>query len=385
MRPLTETAAILGAGEVRIVSVEALALRAPIDVPVKTSFGTMTDRPAVFLRVRDADGAEGFGEVWCNFPSVGAEHRARLALSVVGPALVGLGAVQPSEIFARLMGRLHILAIQSGEWGPLRQVAAGLDMACHDLAARKAGLPLWRWLGGAPGRIRAYASGIGPEQPAAVAARGRDLGHRAFKLKVGFGEEVDRRSLDAVRGLLGDAAILMIDANQGWSAQEAARLGASLARSYGLAWIEEPIAADRPLAEWRDVAGQVGTALSAGENMNTLAEFDEAIASGCFAILQPDAAKWGGVSGCLQVAQRALGAGISYCPHYLGGGIGLMASAHLLAAAGGPGMLEIDTNPNPWRDRLVGDALTVADGLIELPDAPGLGIAVDWDGLIRGG
>ncbi|WP_275431080.1 enolase C-terminal domain-like protein, partial [Klebsiella pneumoniae] len=86
---------------------------------------------------------------------------------------------------------------------------------------------------------------------------------------------------------------------------------------------------------------------------NSMAEFDEAIASGCFAILQPDAAKWGGVSGCLQVARQALGAGISYCPHYLGGGIGLMASAHLLAAAGGPGMLEIDTNPNPWRDRLV--------------------------------
>ncbi|MGL4288467.1 MAG: mandelate racemase/muconate lactonizing enzyme family protein [Phreatobacter sp.] len=370
--------------QIRIVSVEALALRAPIDLPVKTSFGVMADRPAVFLRVRDEAGAEGFGEVWCNFPSVGAEHRARLALAVVGPTLVGLGALPPGEIFARLMSRLHILAIQSGEWGPLRQVAAGIDMACHDLLARKAGQPLWRWLGGAPGRIRAYASGIGPESPAEVIRRERDLGHRAFKLKVGFGEAVDRRSLDAARNLLGDGAILMVDANQGWNAQEAARLGASLAASYDLAWIEEPIAADRPLAEWHGVAGQVGTALAAGENMNALAEFDAAIVSGCFAILQPDAAKWGGVSGCLQVARRALAAGISYCPHYLGGGIGLMASAHLLAAAGGPGMLEIDSNPNPWRDRLVGDALRVADGVAELPDAPGLGIDVDWDRLSRG-
>uniref|UniRef100_UPI00325AC593 enolase C-terminal domain-like protein n=1 Tax=Klebsiella pneumoniae TaxID=573 RepID=UPI00325AC593 len=73
----------------------------------------------------------------------------------------------------------------------------------------------------------------------------------------------------------------------------------------------------------------------------------------------------------------------SYCPHYLGGGIGLMASAHLLAAASGPGMLEIDTNPNPWRDRLVGDALRVADGVIALPEAPGLGIDVDWERLAR--
>jgi len=112
---LAETTPTPDGVQIRIVSVEALALRAPIDLPVKTSFGVMADRPAVFLRVRDEAGAEGFGEVWCNFPSVGAEHRARLALAVVGPTLVGLGALPPGEIFARLMSRLHILAIQSGE------------------------------------------------------------------------------------------------------------------------------------------------------------------------------------------------------------------------------------------------------------------------------
>ncbi|QCI67011.1 mandelate racemase/muconate lactonizing enzyme family protein [Phreatobacter stygius] len=371
--------------DISIVTVEALALRAAIAVPVKTSFGVMTDRPAVFLRVRDQAGAEGFGEVWCNFPSVGAEHRARLALSVIGPALVALGPLAAGQVFDRLMSRLHILAIQSGEWGPIRQVAAGLDMACHDLAARKAGLPLWRHLGGLSGRIRAYASGIGPEHPADVIARERSHGHTAFKLKVGFGEMTDRRSLEAARRTLGDAATLMIDANQGWTAPEAARLGADLARAYGLAWIEEPIAADRPSAEWLEVAGRIGTALAAGENMNAMAEFDAAIGSGCFGVLQPDAAKWGGVSGCLAVAKRALAAGISYCPHYLGGGIGLMASAHLLAAAGGPGLLEIDSNPNPWRDRLAGEALKVEAGLVTLSEAPGLGIDVDWDRLARGG
>ncbi len=56
---------------VRVVRVEAKVVRTPIAVPVRTSFGMMRDRPALFLRVTDADGAAGFGEVWCNFPRWG--------------------------------------------------------------------------------------------------------------------------------------------------------------------------------------------------------------------------------------------------------------------------------------------------------------------------
>ena len=67
-------------------------------------------------------------------------------------------------------------------------------------------------------------------------------------------------------------------------------------------------------------------------------------------MLQPDLAKWGGLSGCWRVARKIRGAGLRYCPHFLGGGIGLIASAHLLAAAGGDGLLEVDVNPNPLRD-----------------------------------
>ena len=70
------------------------------------------------------------------------------------------------------------------------------------------------------------------------------------------------------------------------------------------------------------------------------------------AVVQPDVAKWGGISGCLPVARRVVAARRRYCPHYLGGGIGLLASAHLLAAVGGDGLLEVDCNPNPLREGL---------------------------------
>ena len=102
--------------------------------------------------------------------------------------------------------------------------------------------------------------------------------------------------------------------------------------------------------------------------------FDAAIASRAFAVVQPDCAKWGGISGCLPVARRIRAAGLRYCPHYLGGGIGLLASAHLLAAAGGEGALEIDANPNPLRTLLWGPLGEVRAGRVRLSGEPGLGV-----------
>jgi L-alanine-DL-glutamate epimerase-like enolase superfamily enzyme len=365
----------------RIARVEAKVIRTRIAAPVRTSFGIMRDRPAVFLRVTDSDGAEGFGEIWCNFPSVGAEHRARLADQVIGPLLVEIGELELRAVFARLMRRLHILAVQSGEWGPFRQVAAGIDAACHDLAARKAGLPLWRFLDGSgTGKIRAYASGIGPEVPAELAAAAAGRGHTAFKLKVGFGHEIDLNSLSAIGSALDSGHRLMVDANQGWQFDDAQR-GIRLCADHGATWIEEPVAADRPLAEWTALAGTSPVALAGGENINELSDFKNFIDGRIFGYFQPDVAKWGGVSGCLEVGRYALGAGLVYCPHFLGSGIGLMASAHLLAAVGGDGLLEIDVNPNPHRDALVGGALPLAAGLIQLSEAAGIGIEPDWRAL----
>jgi L-alanine-DL-glutamate epimerase-like enolase superfamily enzyme len=365
----------------RIERIEARVVRTPIAMPIRTSFGMMRDRPALFLKVTDRDGAEGFGEVWCNFPSVGAEHRARLAQEVIGPLLVECGELELGGVFAHLMRRLHILAVQSGEWGPFRQVAAGIDAACHDLAARRAGLPLWRFLDDSKsGRIRAYASGIGPEAPAEVAAAAAARGHTAFKLKVGFGEETDRKSLASIRSVLSDGHTLLTDANQGWRFEDAPQ-GVRMCADHGAAWIEEPMAADRPLAEWTALAKASSIALAGGENINDLSDFQAVIAGKIFGYLQPDAAKWGGVSGCLEAARLALGAGVTYCPHFLGSGVGLMASAHLLAAAGGDGMLEIDVNPNPHRDALIGAALPLVAGSIQLSEAPGIGIEPDWRAL----
>jgi L-alanine-DL-glutamate epimerase-like enolase superfamily enzyme len=363
--------------DLRIESVDAVVLRAPIPVPVRTSFGTMRDRPAVFLRVCDDQGCYGYGEIWCNFPTVAAEHRKRLVEEIVGPALIEMEPDGKTAPFDRLMDRLHVLALQSGEWGPLRQVAAGLDAAIYDLAARRAGLPLFRYLNpAASGDIAAYASGIGPETPGAVAEHAREGGHAAFKVKVGFDRDTDLASLTAIRLAIGPHARLMADANQGWTLEEAAARIADYA-GFDLTWIEEPLRADRPLEEWSDLAARSPIPIAGGENLNARAEFDAMMQSGVFAFVQPDVAKWGGVSGCYDIAAAATGSGTVYCPHFLGGGVGLAASAHLLAAQGGDGMLEIDVNPNPLRDEVAGAVLRPRNGRLRLPDLPGIGISPD--------
>lgn len=359
---------------VRIDRVEAFVFRAPTEHPVATSFGLMRDRPAVFLRLTDDEGASGWGEIFANWPAAGAEHRARLLIEDVSELLLGASVGTPSELFHMLSSRTRIRALQCGEWGPFRQVIAGVDIAAHDLFARRAGVPVSRYLRpDAPGEVAAYASGIHVGTGAEIIPRSRESGHRAFKLKIGFDAEQDLKSLSAAAAAVCDGERLLTDANQAWSLTEALAFIAA-ARDLGLGWLEEPIAADADPADWARLA-QTGTIpIAAGENIAGFADFGAAIDAGHLSYVQPDIAKWGGFTGCLAVARETIDAGLTFCPHFLGGGIGLVASAHLLAAAGGAGLLEVDVNANPLRDSFTSAAGRVSRGRFHLFDGPGLGI-----------
>jgi D-galactarolactone cycloisomerase len=198
-------------------------------------------------------------------------------------------------------------------------------------------------------------------------------------VKIGFGTAQDLGTLAQARASAG-GAWLAADANQGWSREEALAMLPRLA-PFDLAWLEEPIAADASAADWQALRAAAPMPLAAGENINRLAGFEDALASWGLGVMQPDLAKWGGFSGCLEVIRACRRTGTLYCPHYLGGGIGLLASAHLLAAAGGGGLLEMDINPNPLRTEVLAGALPLEAGWVSLPDAPGLGIEPDLKAL----
>jgi L-alanine-DL-glutamate epimerase-like enolase superfamily enzyme len=364
----------------QIRSLRALVWRYPLKTPVVTSFGTMRDRPMVLVRAEDADGIAGWGEIWCNFPAVGAEHRARLVHGVLAPIVTDRAFVDAGEAFDALTSETAVLALQAGEPGPFAQAIAGVDIALWDLQARRAQQPLWRLLGGTSPRVKVYASGLNPDRPADVAAARRNEGFRAFKLKVGFGRERDVANVGALRAALGDGVDLMVDANQAWSVDTAIDMARALEPFY-IGWLEEPLRADRPWSEWQTLREHTGIPLAAGENLAGDAVFDAALAANVLSIVQPDIAKWGGFTRGVPLARRVLAAGARFCPHWLGGGIGLLASAHVLAAVGGGGMLEVDANPNPLRAATCGPLASVTDGAGVLNNRPGLGIEPDLASL----
>lgn len=363
-----------------IRQIDVAVYRAPIETPVMTSFGNMTDRPAVIVRLQDQDGAEGWGEVWCNYPACGAEHRAKLIETVFEPLLIGYRFEAPPELFAFLTERSHVLAIQTAEVGPIAQCIAGLDIAAWDLTARKSGSPLHHFLGGEQSSVPVYASGVNPTDAPATIERARCDGHRAFKVKIGFGHDEDLAVLsEACSGLKADEK-LMADANQAWTIEQA-RQFVDRTADIPLSWLEEPLRADRPDEEWRALAEKTKIPIAAGENVRGQRDFEHKINSGYLGVVQPDICKWGGISANLPVARGILAAGVRYCPHYLGGGIGLVASAHLLAAVGGDGTLEVDYNTNPLREGLAHPLPAVRDGTITLSGEAGLGVKPDLDRL----
>ena len=362
-----------------LVKAQAIVYRAPIAEPVQTSFGLMHNRPALVVMLEDRDGNRAWGEIWCNFPTVGAEHRARLFEALVAPLLLSKTWVSPQAVFSTLTKDLHILSLQSGEPGPIAQVIAGVDMALWDLIGKKLQQPLWQIFNGSPS-VQVYASGINPLHPEKIAQQKWTEGYRAFKLKIGFGAKRDLDNLANLRAALGADIPIMVDANQAWSLQEAKEQIQQLAK-YQPFWIEEPIAADSPLSAWQELANHSTIPLAAGENMRGMQEFSNAIESTAFAVLQPDMGKWGGFSAGVPLGQAIVNNKNMFCPHWLGGGIGLIASMHLKASANTFGFVEVDANPNPLRELLAPQLPKIVQGSITLNSAPGLGISPDLDAL----
>ena len=358
---------------VTIDRVEVFCFRVPVAVPVATSFGVMRDRPAVFVRLTDAEGAYGWGEIFANWPAAAAEHRANLLMMDISDLVAGRSVAAAGDLFSWLTAETHVRALQSGEWGPFRQVIAGLDIALHDLFARRAGVSVARLLNpGAAASVPTYASGIAIGAAPGLIAEARAAGHRAFKVKIGFDGARDLDALAGVADALAPGEYLMADVNQAWTVEDALGL-AEQVDVIGLAWLEEPIRADLPADDWARLRSAYLTPLAGGENITGEGDFAAAIAARHLRVIQSDVVKWGGLSACARVAGAVREAGLRYCPHFLGGGIGLIASAHLLAATGGDGLLEVDVNPNPLRDAFEG-ARVRRDGRFVIADAPGLGV-----------
>ncbi len=355
---------------IEIRRIETFIYQAQVAKPVVSTLATLNVRSALLIRIEDQDGAFGWGEIYATMPSFSAPHRANIVHQSLSNLLQGQSFRTPSECWYWLQSKTHTLQLQTAEFGPFSAAIAGLDCAFWDLYSRKQHLPLAECLGGKLHPLPVYASGLNPADGAEVVEQSRENGFRAFKQKIGFGPHIDIPILEKICATLSPEELLMVDINQGWNIEKIREISLLL-HPFPLHWIEEPLQVDRSSHEWQFCRELLNKPLAGGENLRDQ-DFDTHAA--WLDVMQPDVGKWGGISANYAVAKKAIDSGKTYCPHWLGSGLGLMASAHLLCALGGDGLLEMDVNDNPLRNLLAHPLPNVVSGKIELNSTSGIGV-----------
>jgi L-alanine-DL-glutamate epimerase-like enolase superfamily enzyme len=356
----------------RISRARVVHRQVPVERQVKTAFGVMDSRHAVFLVVEDDAGRVGLGESWVNFPLWAPQERVAAFERAIIPWLEGREVEDVPACVGDLWSALLGPARQSGTRGPLLSAVCAVELALWDLRSQREEKPLAAMLFDSPAeRVRVYASGINAPLPLDLIDEHLDRGVGLFKLKLGFGDDEDRRNLEAMRSHLGKRARLAVDVNRGWDFDSAARWMPELAK-FDLEWVEEPLC-EAEESRLGELAALTDVPLAGGENVVTPPGCDVEVMTGLpLGVLQPDLTKYNPLSVSLGVLRAGAAAGKRVVPHFLGSGPGQAASLHF--AAGCPGTLcELDINRNALRTDVLDEPFVIEKGTVRLPDRPGLG------------
>jgi L-alanine-DL-glutamate epimerase-like enolase superfamily enzyme len=375
----------------KIDRIDAWVCHFPLPAPFSPSWvpGLASQaNSCVVYRVGTDEGLEGYAG-WVAFAD-----EPRGAVNLMRAFLIGRDPTHLAEIRPILETAVRVLGLRV--WF--------IETAIYDLAAKAAGMPLYRFLGGARHRVPAYAS-FGevrePKQRADDALAAMERGFGAIKLRPRH--QTLREDLDEVRTVreaAGEDLVIACDANQGWRVDLFApdhqvrwdfKRALSTARSYeefSVAWLEEPL--DQfDFEGYRRLRDQTTTPIAGGELLGDLWPLREMIERRALDIVQPDATFTGGIAGALEIAHMARAFGLGFAPHTWSNGLGLAANMHVLAATHGA-WLEYPYDPPGWvpeaRDAMLAEPIMVdTDGWVTMPDGPGLGVTLDLDRIAAHG
>jgi len=357
------------AGAPRIAAVEVVPLRFPLSPPFRAAVRTIDSVDPVLLRIRDEQGLEGIGLAFA-FGADDARPIVEVARAL-GAARVG-GDALAVESHSRSMRAALALA---GAGGPALAALSAIDLALWDLVGRRAGMPLWRVLGGARGQIATYGSGgslsLSLDALLAEAAGFVRDGHRAVKIKAGHGAAADAARVGALRDAFGPDLRIAVDGNQQWTPKAAIRWARSL-EPFDLWWLEEPVRAD-DVAGHAEVRAAVPMDLATGETLFGLPEVARMIAGRGADLLMPNLQRVGGITAWRGLAAAAGLAGVPMAAHVFP-----EYQVHLMCAA--PDAVALECWPGwPW---LWQERLQIRDGLATPPAGPGIGLTLD-ESLVR--
>jgi L-alanine-DL-glutamate epimerase-like enolase superfamily enzyme len=365
----------------KIVGVVATPLNVPVDVELP-GIRKSTSLSACLVRIETDAGLVGHG-----FTAITEEEViASIVNEVVAPALLGADPMAHE----RLWDRLYWLLSPRGQTGYAAHAIAAIDLALWDLKGKALGQPVWRLLGGARDRVPLYATfGFGfldREQLAAAARYWRDRGFARLKMTVGNHAlarrderpmlEVireDVRRVAAVRDAVGADVQIYVDANCGLDAFHAAELARHL-EPLDIAFFEEPLTQnDVPLMA--DLRRRTRIPLACGQNEGLGFRFRDLLVAQAVDVVQPNVTITGGFTQCAKIAGMAQAFNVPIA----NGGAWPFHNMHLHAGLANGGLVEYHMVAVLMCEALFDGLPVPADGMLALPDRPGLGFEPNAD------
>ncbi len=370
-------------GEMKITHIETI----PISVPIKPQFaiksgrgGNHTTSPFLIVKVHTDSGLIGLGEASCT-PRWSGEDQvtgAHLIHKYLEPLLAG---ENPLEIGA-LTSKFR-LAFAGNFF-----TKSAVEMALWDIAGKAAGKPVYELLGG---KVRDSVatkwsvSGVEPAKAAEIGSWAINQGFKAMKVKVGIDPESDLVRVRAVRAAIGDKAKFGVDANGGWSFDDAVKTISRLGE-YKIYFAEQPVAPE-DVSLMAAIRKQIGVPLIADESIYSLQDAKTLVHLDAADIFSIYVGKSGGIGPARKIADYAETAGRKCTVgSNLELGIGSAAMTHLALSTRG-----IDAENYPcdiigpffYEDDIVQEPLPIKPGQADANQKPGLGVELDDEKVRR--
>ena len=333
--------------------------------------------------VHTDEGLLGLGSVFTN------DALVRAAIALLEPLWRGENALEPQ----RVSEKLHQHTFWTGRGGSRTHAISGIDIALWDILGQATGQPVGRLLGGRyRERVAPYASLL-MEEPAMMRDRllaVKAQGFRAFKIGWGpFGRvsrAMDEGIVRAARDAGGPESLLMVDAGGSdahWpNGYKWALNAARMLADYDVTWFEEALKPDA-LEDFVLLREHSPVPIAGGEVLTRRQSFQPFLAARAFDIVQPDVTKVGGISEERAIATMAEDHGVKFVPHGWNTAIGLAADLHLASAFAGTDLVEYLTG-SPFIDEITAGGWRLdADGMLEIPSRPGLGLELDRDAVAK--
>ena len=328
----------------------------------------------VFLQVQTDAGIEGHAFAWGGRSGLATAH---LIGSIIRPLLIGEDPLLREMLWqkVRQMDRW---------WGFLPIYAHGpVDVALWDLAAKGAGLPLYRLLGGYRDRVPAYASSLilpTGEAFAKQALEYQAMGYRGYKLHPWGDPERDVAACAAVRKAVGESMVLMSDPVAGYNQRQALWVGRRL-EALNYYWLEEPLS-DYDIYGYQELCRALEIPIAGTESTpGGLFGTPQYITQRAVDIVRSDVSWKGGVTGLMKTAALCEDFGLNCEVQTTTNALLDMANLHVTCAIRNCEYFEILIPQEPFSFGVRNPIGIDAEGFVHVSEAPGLGAELDWDAL----